>query len=131
MRLRLALLLSIAAALPLLAAPTRAFADEAATLAEAKNRFESGRAAYLAGDYAKAIGEFQAAQQLKPSPILEYNIGLAYEGLGDAPRAIDAYHRYLAQKPDAQNRAMFDRAVLSCAFSLFHPRFPPHFSAFL
>lgn len=103
MRLRLALLLALAA-LPLLA-PTIARADDAATLAEAKARFESGRAAYLAGDYAKAVTEFQAAQQLRPSPILEYNMGLAYEGLGDAPRAIDCYGRYLTQKPDAQNRA--------------------------
>ena len=80
-------------------------------LAQAKAHFEAGRTAYLGGDYASAVREFEAAEVLRPSPILDYNIGLAYEGLGDARRAIDSYNRYLTQKPDAQNRADVEARV--------------------
>src|SRR5947209_3110375 len=51
-------------------------------MAQAKQHFETGRNAYNAGDYVTAIREFKAAEQLRPSPILDYNIGLANEKLG-------------------------------------------------
>lgn len=85
--------------------PAGAWADDGADLAAAKQHFEAGRAAYLGGDYGRAITEFQAAQSIRPSPILDYNIGLSYEALGDGNNAFAAFERYLNAKPDAQNRA--------------------------
>ena len=76
--------------------------DEA--LAQAKQHFEAGRNAYNAQDYITAIREFKAAEALRPSPLLAYNIGLANEKLGKRRVALKYYHRYLEQMPNAQNR---------------------------
>jgi tetratricopeptide (TPR) repeat protein len=85
-------------------------ADQAA-LDQAKAHFEAGRNAYLAKDYPGSIREFKAAQALRPSPILDYNIGLAYEGMGRPRAAAKFYHRYLEGKPDAQNRAEVEQKI--------------------
>jgi tetratricopeptide (TPR) repeat protein len=77
--------------------------DEAMT--RAKGHFEAGRNAYNAGDYVGAIREFKAAEALRPSPILAYNIGLANEKLGKRRVAVKYYRRYLEQVPNAQNRS--------------------------
>lgn len=76
--------------------------DEA--LVQAKQHFEAGRNAYNAGDYVTAIREFKAAEALRPSPILAYNIGLGNEKLGKKRVALKYYKRYLEQLPTAQNR---------------------------
>ncbi len=73
-------------------------------LAVAKQHFEAGRDAYGRQDFAGAVREFKAAQAIRPSPILDYNIGLAYEALNRPKAAMKYYQRYLAEKPDAQNR---------------------------
>ena len=86
-------------------------ADEAADFAAARQHFEAGRNAYLAGDYAGAINEFSLAQSLRPSPILDYNIGMSYEAIGDGQNAYAAFSRYLAAKPDAQNRAEVEQRM--------------------
>src|SRR5262249_25167517 len=89
--------------LPPPAAPPAGLSEDQ-ILAQAKAHFEAGRAAYEAADYPRAVGEFQAAMALRPSPILEYNIGLALEGMGRNRAALKRYRSYLQQKPDAQNR---------------------------
>src|SRR4051812_28893535 len=75
--------------------------DEA--LVQAKQHFEAGRNAYNAGDYQTAIREFKAAEALRPSPILAYNIGLANEKLNKKRVALKYYKRYLEQMPSAPN----------------------------
>jgi len=98
----------VAAALMLAAASTVSAqpAPEAGdpTLAGAKQHFEAGKVAYNAGDYVNAIREFKAAEQLRPSPILDYNIGLANEKLGKRRVAVKYYRRYLESMPTAPNR---------------------------
>src|SRR5579883_1541308 len=97
----------------------RARADEPApsgsaedpALSQAKARFEAGRTAYLARDYAGAIREFRAAEAIRPSPILEYNIAMAYEALGKPRQALHHYRRYLEGRPDADNRAEVERRI--------------------
>jgi tetratricopeptide (TPR) repeat protein len=74
-------------------------------MAQAKQHFETGRNAYNAGDYVTAIHEFKAAEQLRPSPILDYNIGLANEKLGKRRVAVKYYKRYLDEQPNASNKA--------------------------
>jgi tetratricopeptide (TPR) repeat protein len=76
--------------------------DEA--MVQAKQHFEAGRNAYNAGDYGTAIREFKAAEALRPSPILNYNIGLANEKLNKKRVALKYYRRYLEQMPTAGNR---------------------------
>ncbi len=98
-----------AAAPPPAPAPAAATGD--AAMAEAKQHFETGRNAYNAGDYVTAIHEFKAAEQLRPSPILSYNIGLANEKLGKRRVAVKYYKRYLEQQPNAANKAEVEGKV--------------------
>jgi hypothetical protein len=79
--------------------------DEAAQTAEAKAHFERGKELFKSGAYDQAIQEFKQADQIKPSPILAYNIGLAYEKLGRCKAAIGFFQRYLREQPEADNRA--------------------------
>lgn len=46
--------------------------------------------------YRDALGELQAARDLRPLPALEYNIGRCYERLEEWGNAAAAYRRYLA-----------------------------------
>ena len=87
-------------------------ADDA-TMAQAKQHFEAGRNAYNAGDYPGAIREFKAAEALRPSPILDYNIGLANEKLGKKRVAVKYYHRYLNLQPNAKNRDEVEQRINS------------------
>ena len=82
-------------------------------LAAAKQHYEAGRNAYTVGDYPNAIHEFKAAEALRPSPILAYNIGLANEKLGKKRVALKYYHRYLEQMPNAQNKPEVDQRIAS------------------
>ena len=88
-------------------APVAADAD----LASAKQHFEAGKAAYNAADYPRAIREFKAAEALRPSPILAYNIGLANEKLGRKRVAVRYFKRYLEGAPAAANRAEVDGRI--------------------
>ena len=81
------------------------------TLAQAKQHFEAGKNAYNAGDYPTAIREFKAAEALRPSPILDYNIGLANEKLGKKRVAVKYYKRYLENSPSASNRAQVEASI--------------------
>ena len=92
------------------AAPAPAAAGDDA-MAQAKQHFETGRNAYNAGDYVTAIREFKQAEQLRPSPILDYNIGLANEKLGKRRVAIKYYKRYLELQPNAANKAEVEGKV--------------------
>jgi len=82
-----------------------AAAQQDPVLAEAKQHFDRGRELFRSGSYEDAIREFRAADKLRPSPILAYNIGLALEKLGRCRVAIDHFERYLREQPDADNRA--------------------------
>ena len=86
-------------------------AEDDPALREARQHFETGRNAYNAGDYVTAIREFKAAEQLRPSPILAYNIGLANEKLGKRRVAVKYYRRYLDQQPNAPNRPEVDQRI--------------------
>jgi hypothetical protein len=92
------------------ATPPPGTPDDAA-MAQAKQHFEAGRNAYNAGDYAGAIREFKAAETLRPSPILDYNIGLANEKLGKKRVAVKYYHRYLNLQPNARNKDEVEQRI--------------------
>jgi tetratricopeptide (TPR) repeat protein len=87
------------------AAPPAAAATADPTMDSARHHFEAGRAAYQANDFQTAIREFKAAEALKPSAILSYNIGLANEKLGRRRVAVRYFRRYLESAPQAPNRA--------------------------
>jgi tetratricopeptide (TPR) repeat protein len=86
-------------------------------LANAQLHFQAGSTAYEAGDFTTAIQEWKAAQQLRPAPLLNFNIGLAYEQLGRSRAACKYYLRYFAEVPQAPERQDIE-ARLKCSEAL-------------
>ncbi len=68
-------------------------------LALAKKHYADGDAKFKAADYAGALVDFQAADQIKGTPQTARFIGLCQDNLGHYPEALDAYARFLANVP--------------------------------
>ena len=93
-------------------APPPASAPAAdANAAEARAAFKKGADLYRAGSYRDAIAAFQEADRLKSSPALHFNVGQAWEKLGDVPAALASYARYLRLDPKAPNREGVERSI--------------------
>lgn len=110
------LLLAVALSLPAAGAraePPPAGAAVADPAAEARAAYRRGADLYRAGRYREAIAEFEAADRLRPSPALQFNVGQAWEKLGDVEAALAAFARYLRQDPGAANREAVERNVRS------------------
>ncbi|MBK9037425.1 MAG: hypothetical protein IPL61_40310 [Myxococcales bacterium] len=78
---------------------------------EARAHYQAGMARFNAAQYDEAVAEFRAADQILPSPVNDYNIGLALERKGDAGAAIKAYRAYLDRSPNAANRAEVEASI--------------------
>jgi tetratricopeptide (TPR) repeat protein len=102
MRMALAsLALAFLVANPVLAAPRRA---SPSVEAQALDRFEKSVVAYREGRFQQAIQLLLEARELKPEPVLLYNLGRAYEASGKLEEAVDAYGKYLEEDPGAIDR---------------------------
>jgi tetratricopeptide (TPR) repeat protein len=77
-------------------APVFARADGGASAAELKSRADD---AMNRGAFASAIFTYRASYALSPSPALLYNIGNAYEHLGDYPHALSYLERFASAAP--------------------------------
>src|SRR5262249_40641961 len=55
--------------------------------------------------------EFEEAYRLFQRPEFLYNIGKAYDGVGDHARAILAYRRFVAQAPQSRDRAQVQTRI--------------------
>jgi len=89
----------IAALLVCLVVPASAQpSDDAVRAAEA--HYKQGAAFFAAGDFGKALGEFQASYDLVPEPLLLFNMGLCYREGGRKREALDHFRRYVEQQPD-------------------------------
>jgi hypothetical protein len=78
---------------------------------EAKTHYTNGKALYEQGEYEKAIAEFKAADALAPSGVNDFNIGLAYEQLGQNAEAVRYLRSYLQRVPDAKNKATVEATI--------------------
>lgn len=79
--------------------------------AEARGLFEAGRVAFDDGRYDDALGHFEQAHALSGRPTLLFNIGMAQERLRLDDEALASYRRYLAERPDADNREFVERRI--------------------
>jgi len=79
-------------------------------LSEAKRHADAGLTLYKEARYREAISEFEQAIRLsiKPKPeaagVVNFNLGQAYEKVGDVSGAVKAYREYLRLVPKAQDR---------------------------
>jgi tetratricopeptide (TPR) repeat protein len=89
----------VLAALALIASPTAE--DESA----ARQHYERGAVLYGEGKYAEAVGEFEAANAIRPSPDLGYNVAKALDRLGRWEAAVGQYERYLREQPGSADAA--------------------------
>jgi tetratricopeptide (TPR) repeat protein len=101
-------LAALVAALAVALAPAVVYAQPAESVTAARQHFQSGKQLFDAGDYRGAIREFEAANKLAPAPLLLFNIGLAYERLGENGPALQHFQAYLEQMPNASNRSLVE-----------------------
>jgi hypothetical protein len=80
-------------AFALASAPTRSYAQDDATTAEAKKQFVAGSKAFSNGKFAEAATAFEAAAALKPNAVALYTAALAWEQASQSERAADDYGR--------------------------------------
>jgi predicted Ser/Thr protein kinase len=87
-------------------------------LDEAGAAFDAAQAAYLAGRYDEAAQGFQRAYAIASLPQFLFNVGASYQMLakrtGDIAtyaKAIASYQRYLAEDPQAQDRARIEASI--------------------
>lgn len=78
-------------------APSTALADGG--VGNARLHFERGSALYRDGRYAEAAAEFEAARASSALPAIDYDVARAYDRMGRAREAIEAYGRFLAEAP--------------------------------
>lgn len=97
-RIVAALLLAAAVA----ALPARA--KEGGDPARAKDLFVEAQELYNAGEYAKALIDFNASYDAYPLYEVLYNVALCYEKLGQKEKAIEYYQRYLESEKDPAER---------------------------
>ncbi len=77
---------------------------EAQSLEEARKVYEEAVKAYEERRYEDAVELFKQANQLKPNAAFSFNIGIAYQDMGDNPMALRHYRDYLRRAPDAPDR---------------------------
>ena len=75
--------------------------------------FKHSDEAYKRGDFRGAVNDLEKAYSLEPVPVLLYNLGRAYEGLGETKKAIDAYERYLKAQPEAEDRGAIQQRLVT------------------
>ena len=83
----------------------------AETSAAASDHHRRGVRAFAQGRYTEAIELFRAADALKPSPAIAFNVARAYARLGDAAGALAAYREYLRRAPDAKDAREVARQI--------------------
>ncbi len=95
---RLSRVLVAAAAASLLCG--EAFAQVAPDVA--REAFDRGMSALQGNRFRDAVDALEASRALRPLPVVSYNLGLAYRGVGRSVDAVAAFARYLREpEPDA------------------------------
>lgn len=102
---------ALLAALAILAAPIAMRTARADNTAEARQHYQKGKQLFDSSDYRGAMAEFATADKLAPSALLEFNIALCHERLGEKAEAVRRYRLYLDRVPNAPNRAQVEDKI--------------------
>jgi hypothetical protein len=77
----------------------------------AGKHFAAAQEAFTKGNYNRAADEFESAYTITKDPVLLYNIGEAYEKAGNGRAAVRNYRKYVAEQPQATDRAEVERRI--------------------
>jgi tetratricopeptide (TPR) repeat protein len=69
-----------------------------------KARYERAVALYKSGQYEKAIEEFQAVYEMRPAPILLFNLAQAHRKAGHKEKALDLYERFKRENTEGDSK---------------------------
>lgn len=75
--------------------------------------FEQSEVAYQQGRFADALELLRRSYALHKEPVLLYNMGRAYEGLGDIDGATKAYKQFLAEQPNTPDRGAIEQHLVT------------------
>jgi hypothetical protein len=81
------------------AAPSAGTASKA-DLGSAKKHYADGEKKFKSGDFAGALADFQAANDIKSTPQAERYIGMCEDSLGHLQSAFEWYDKFLAHVPE-------------------------------
>ncbi len=97
----------------LAASPVVAQAQTADTdaITTARSHYQAGARLFDQAQYRAAIDEFSAANKIAPSGLLDYNIALCHERLGEVSEALARYRAYLARSTNPTNRIEVERKI--------------------
>ena len=84
----------------------------------ARALYAQGAEAYEETRYKDAIDHFLAAGRLIPNPVFSYNIGLAYDDMGDDASALSYYRDYVRRSPEADDLAEVEERIVALAEGL-------------
>jgi len=97
---------------------TPAFAQNADSLKKAQASFDAAQSDYVAGKFDEAAAGFQEAYAARPFPQFLYNVGASFHMKGKKSsdsaaykKAVEFYKRYLAEEPNAADKAKVERAI--------------------
>ncbi len=91
--------------------PTEPSASGQIGIEQVRLVYEQAVLAYGERRYKDAIILFQQADGLRPNPAFSFNIGIAYEDMGDSAMALHYYRAYLRQLPKAPDRDEVEHRV--------------------
>jgi tetratricopeptide (TPR) repeat protein len=89
-------------------APAAAHADDRAA---ARGHFAQAERHYQVFRWSEALAAYDAAYQASPLPEFLYNMAQCHRQLGHAAEAVELYERFLAERPDAPNRAVVEGLI--------------------
>ncbi len=79
----------------------------------AADHYKAGVTHFHAGQFAEAIQEFRAADAIRPSPVLSFDIAQCFEKMADLSNAKSAYQDYLRRAPNADDRQAVEATIAS------------------
>ena len=95
--------------------PSRATAQD---FAAAGQHFSSAQELFAQGKFAAAAAEYQAAYNITRDPALLLNIGESWQRASEGKKAVAAYRAFVAESPQAPERAEIDERIKSIEAAL-------------
>ena len=102
--------------------PSRAGAQD---FAAAGQHFSSAQELFAQGKFAAAAAEYQAAYNITRDPALLLNIGESWQRASEGKKAVAAYRAFVAESPQAPERAEIDERIKSIEAVLAPPEAAP------